>query len=415
MTTSTTAPCRLCGSTPTVFLDLGMSPLSDRILDAKKKAEPEPMFPLDVAFCSTCSLVQLQTEVPPEMLYGDDYPYYSSTSTSLIEHSRQNAERLIAGQKLDANSLVVELASNDGYMLAHFAAKGIPVLGIDPAEGPAKDAIAKGIPTLIDYWGPRLANELRAQGKQADVIIANNVMAHIGDLNGFVSGIATLLSETGVTSIENPCIQDLIDHCEFDTIYHEHHSYFSCTSVDALMRRNGLFLNDFMYFPKLHGGTFRWICGKQEAPTDRMRQQLADEAAKGLKDLSYYATFSDRVEQLKADLLALLRGLKAEGKSIAAYGAAAKAATLINYVGIDTGLVDFVVDRNPHKHGCWMPGGQLPILAPQALLDHQPDYCIIFAWNLFDEIASQQTDYIARGGQFIVPVPTPKIVTQVAK
>lgn len=411
MTERSLPPCRLCGGNGLrPFLDLGVTPLSDRILDARKQAEPELVFPLEVAFCEDCALVQIIEEVPPSILYGDDYPYYSSFSDHLLQHSRENALGLIESQKLGPGSLVVELASNDGYLLKNFAELGIAVLGIDPADGPAKTAIAAGIPTLVEFWGRELAAKLRSDGKQADVIIANNVMAHIPDLNGFVAGMRTLITDDGVISIENPYVRDLIDHNEFDTIYHEHHCYFSCTAVDRLMRRNGLFLNDVVYFPNLHGGTLRWICGATEKVSERAAGYLRAEKESGLDTYAYYESFSQKVVKLRSELLALLRDLKAQGASIAGYGAAAKASTLINYVGIGSDLVDFVVDRNVHKHGCLMPGGQLPILSPSELLVRKPDYTILFAWNLVDEIAGQQSEYLAGGGRFIVPVPTPRIL-----
>jgi SAM-dependent methyltransferase len=403
--------CRLCRHTDLQsFLDLGITPLSDRILTVAKKAAFEPTFPLEVVFCPSCTLVQILEEVPPAVLYGDEYPYYSSFSDFLLKHSRENALGLIESRGLSENSLVVELASNDGYLLKNFAEAGIPVLGIDPAEGPANVAIAAGIPTLIEFWGPPLAQRLVDEGKRADVIIANNVMAHIPDLNGFVAGMRTLIADDGVISIENPSVRALIDHGEFDTIYHEHHSYFSCTSVDALMRRNGLFLNDVKYFENLHGGTLRWICGPNEQVSAEAQRHLDEEKAAGVTTFDYYRNFSAKVDVIKHDLLKLLRDLKAQGATIAGYGAAAKASTMINFVGIDETLVDFVVDRNVHKHGCWMPGGRLPILPPSALLERRPDYTIVFAWNLLNEISSQQTEYLDGGGKFIVPVPAPRIV-----
>jgi SAM-dependent methyltransferase len=402
--------CLLCGEQRLrSFLDLGVVPLSDRIITKAKMGQPEPTFPLEVAFCSTCSLVQILEEVPKEILYGDEYPYYSSVSAALGKHSAENAHRLIEEKRLGVNSLVVELASNDGYLLQNFVSAGIPVLGIDPAEGPARVAIERGVPTLIDFWRPELAQQLVNDGKQADVIIANNVMAHIPDINGFVSAMALLIKEDGVISIENPYVRDLIEHTEFDTVYHEHHSYFSCTSVDALMRRNGLFLNDVTYFPDLHGGTLRWTCGRQEAVTETTRQYLQAERERGVDTFEFYQPFTHKVQQLKIDLLTMLQGLKAGGATIAGYGAAAKASTLISYVGLDTNLIDFVVDRNEHKHGCWMPGGSIPIEPVSALLERRPDYTVVFAWNFIDEITAQQHEYLAGGGRFIVPVPTPTI------
>ena len=405
-------PCRSCGATGlVVFLDLGVTPLADRLLDEARLAKEEPRYPLEVAFCGRCSLVQILEEVEPEQLYADDYPYFSSFSDHLLQHSRDNALGLIESRGLGSDSLVVELASNDGYLLKNFVERSVPVLGIDPAEGPAKVAQAAGVPTKIAFWGADLARELRDQGMRADVIIANNVMAHIPDLNGFVEGISILLAEDGVASIENPYVRDLIDHNEFDTIYHEHHCYFSCTAVDALMRRHGLFLNDVVYFPNLHGGTLRWICGPHEQVSDTAKQYLREERERGLTDFAYYDRFSDAVEELRVELLDLLTNLKDKGASIAAYGAAAKGATLVNYVGIGNDILDFVVDRNHHKHHRYMPGVRVPILPAEELLARQPDYTLILAWNFAEEIARQQHEYLASGGKFIVPVPTPRVLS----
>jgi SAM-dependent methyltransferase len=404
-------PCRSCGETNLrVFLDLGTTPLADRVLDDVSVLQPEPAFPLEIAFCPDCSLVQLLEEVDPSLLFVDTYLYYSSFMDALMVHSRENALGLIASKGLDESSLVVEIASNDGYLLKNFVEHGIPVLGVDPAPGQAEAAEAIGVPTLREFWGAELAERLRAEGRRADVIIANNVMAHIPDLNGFVQGMSILLADDGVITVENPYVRELIDHCEFDTIYHEHHCYFSCTAVSALMNRHGLFLNDVEFFPNLHGGTLRWTCGKTLNQTSRAKEYLEREHADGVDAFAYYEDFSHQVHRLRDDLMDLLRGLKADGKTLAAYGAAAKGATLVNYCGIGTDLVDYVVDRNTHKQGHYMPGVKLPILDPIVLTERVPDYTLILAWNFADEIASQQKAYTAAGGRFIVPVPTPRIL-----
>ncbi len=405
------ARCRSCGGGELeVFLSLGEMPLPDALLRADELNEPEPRFPLDVAFCPGCTLVQILEEVPPEKLFVENYLYFSSFSDDLLRHSRAHATNLIDSRRLGRKSLVVEVASNDGYMLKNFAERGVPVLGIDPAPTQAAAAEAAGIPTLREFFGAELARSLRAEGKQADVIIANNVMAHTPDLNGFVEGLAILLADDGLATIENTYVRDLIDHCEFDTIYHEHFCYFSSSAVDALMRRHGLYLNSVEHFPELQGGTLRWHVGKRDARDTSAKRYLRAEAADGLTDFDYYGAFAARVEGVKRDLLALLRGLKGQGKTIAAYGAAAKGSTLLNYFGVDSELVDFVVDRNVHKHGLFMPGVHLPIRDPAALLTELPDYVLLLAWNYRDEIVRQQQEYRARGGRFIVPVPTPIVV-----
>ncbi len=363
-----------------------------------------------MAFCPECTLVQILEEVPPEQLFVDNYLYFSSFSPALKAHAKAHADALVDRRGLGPDSLVVELASNDGYLLRNFVDRGVPVLGIDPAPDQADAAEAVGVPTLREFFGVELAERLRSEGRAADVIIANNVMAHVPDLNGFVAGMAVLLADDGIATIENPYVRDLIDHVEFDTIYHEHHCYFSCTAVDALMRRNGLHLNDVDYFPDLHGGTLRWTVGPKDEPSDAVRRYLDEEQAKGLDGIGYYEHFAHRVEEVRDDLLALLRAKRAEGATIAAYGAAAKGSTLVNYVGIGDDLVDYVVDRNTHKQGRYMPGVHLPIRDPSVLLDDQPDYLLLLAWNFAAEIVEQQSEYRRRGGRFIVPVPTPAVL-----
>ena len=403
--------CRSCGADGLrVFLQLGRMPLPDALLRPDQVGGPEPRYPLDVAFCPSCSLVQILEEVEPEELFVDNYLYFSSFSEGLLRHSREHAFRLIEERGLGSESLVVELASNDGYLLKNFVERGVPVLGIDPAPEQAQAAEAAGVPTLREFFGAEVARRLVAEGKRADVIVANNVMAHTPELNSFVEGISILLADNGVATIENTYIKDLIDHTEFDTIYHEHFCYFSCTAVDKLMRRHGLALVRVEHFPTLQGGTLRWWVAHSDEVEDSARAFLAAEQSEGLTDFVYYEAFGGRVESIRTDLLELLRGLKQDGKSIAAYGAAAKGSTLVNYVGIGPELVDFVVDRNVHKQGLHMPGTHLPIRDPDALLDERPDYVLLLAWNYKDEVMAQQSEYLAGGGRFVVPVPSPQIV-----
>jgi SAM-dependent methyltransferase len=402
--------CRSCGHAPIrQFLSLGETPLADALLREEGLGAPEARFPLEVAFCPECALVQILEEVPPQQLFVDNYLYFSSFSDELLRHTKENADRLIAERGLDESSLVIEVGSNDGYMLRNFAERGIPVLGIDPAPDQAKAAEEAGVPTLAEFFDADLARRLVAEGKKADVFIANNVMAHTPTLNSFVEGISILLADDGVTSIENPSVRDLIEHGEFDTIYHEHFCYFSCTAIDNLMRRHGLSLNAVDHFP-LHGGSLRWTCGRSEQVEDSAREHLAAERAAGMTEFGFYAEFGQRVEQIKTELLELLRGLRADGKRIAAYGAAAKGSTLVNYVGIDGELIDFVVDRNTHKQGLYMPGVHLPIRDPGALLEEDVDYLLLLAWNFREEIVAQQDGFRERGGRFIVPVPRPEVI-----
>jgi SAM-dependent methyltransferase len=403
--------CRSCGSSElTIVLDLGEMPLPDALLRPEQLDDPEPRFPLEVAFCAACSLVQILEEVPPEQLFVDNYLYFSSFSEGLMRHVREYALRMIEERGLGADSLVVEIASNDGYLLRNFAEQGIPVLGIDPAPGQAAAAEAAGVPTLREFFDADLARRLVAEGKRADLIVANNVMAHTPTLNSFVEGIAILLADDGLATIENTYVKDLIDHCEFDTIYHEHFCYFSCTAVDALMRRHGLTLTAVEHFPSLQGGTLRWHVTRHGPVADSALRFLRAERDEGLAEPAFYAEFGRRVEGIRSSLLELLHGLRADGKSIAAYGAAAKGSTLVNYAGIGPELVEFVVDRNVHKHGLHMPGTHLPIRDVSALLEEQPDYTLLLAWNYRDEVAAQQAEYLLRGGRFIVPVPSPEIL-----
>jgi len=401
--------CRASGSSDLrPFLDLGVTPLADALVRPEDVGGYEARFPLELAFCPESALVQITEDVPAGKLFVDNYLYFSSFSDHLLEHSRDHALGLIESRGLGTDSLVVELASNDGYLLRNFVEAGVPVLGIDPAPDQAKAANENGVPTMAEFFGRELAQRLVADGRKADVIIANNVFAHIPDINDFTAGMKILLADDGLITIENPYVRDLIERCEFDTIYHEH--FYYRTSIDRQMRRHGLYLNHVEYFPDLHGGTLRWHIGHRDDPSAAATRYLADEQEAGLDRFEYFARFADRVTDVKRDLLALLGSLKAEGKSIAAYGAAAKGATLINYVGITTELVDFVVDRNVHKQGLCMPGNHQPIEDPVTLLDRQPDYVLLLAWNFKDEIMAQQSEYVSRGGKFIVPVPTPEIV-----
>ncbi len=410
---TTITGCRGCGSSQLKqFLDLGETPLADALVtdEVVKNPSLEERFPLVVAFCPECALVQITEDVEPTKLFVDNYLYFSSFSDHLLKHSRDHALGLIASRGLDADSLVVELASNDGYLLKNFVDEGVPVVGFDPAPDQAEAANAIGVPTRAEFFGLDAARALRAEGKAADVIIANNVMAHIPDPNDFVAGMAHLLADDGLITVENPSVWDLVERCAFDTIYHEHFFYHSCTSVKNLVERHGLHLNHVEYFGDLHGGTNRWHIGHHDAPTDHLLERLAAEHDAGLDAFEFFADFGEKVDTLRADLLALLRGLKTEGKVVAAYGAAAKGATMVNATGIGTDLVDYVVDRNVHKQGRFMPGTHQPIVDPAVLVDDPPDALLLLAWNFAAEIMQQQSAYAANGGRFIVPVPTPELI-----
>jgi SAM-dependent methyltransferase len=391
-------------------LSLGETPLANSLLTAEQLGAREPAYPLDVVFCPHCALVQLTLSVPPEEMFSE-YAYFSSFADTVTENARVLVERMVRERALDGASLAMEIASNDGYLLKRYIEAGVPVLGIDPARNIADVAVANGVRTRCDFFSAELASELVAEGFRADVLHANNVMAHVPDVNGVVAGIATVLANGGVGVVETPYVRDLVDRLEFDTIYHEHLFYYSLSSFDALLRRNGLAAVDVEQIP-IHGGSLRVFAAPAGTPEgDRVQQLLADETAIGMTTIDYYRDFAARVDDLCTELRTLLSALRADGKRIAAYGAAAKGATLLNRIGIGAETIDFVADRNVHKQGLYMPGAHLPIVDPARLVagGDAPDYVLLLAWNFADEVMAQQQEYRRGGGQFIVPVPEPVI------
>jgi SAM-dependent methyltransferase len=382
------------------------------LLTAEQLHLPEEAFPLDLVFCPHCTLVQITETVPPEILFRD-YLYFSSYSETVLKNAENLVQRLIEKRHLDSGSLVIEIASNDGYLLRHYHEQDIPVLGIEPARNIAKVAEERGIKTLAEFFGAELALKLVGDGILADVVHGNNVLAHVADLNGFVSGLALVLKRDGIAVFEVPYVKDLIDHCEFDTIYHEHLCYYSLTALSHLFQRHGLHIQDVERIP-IHGGSLRVFVSKAEnqqdfMPTEAVVEHLQKEADLGLTGLDFYRNFSAKVERVRRELLDSLGRLKLAGKRIAAYGASAKGTTLLNYCGIGRETLDFVVDRSTVKQGRYTPGTGLPILKPERLLEEMPDYVLLLTWNFADEIMAQQSEYRQRGGRFIIPVPEPRV------
>ncbi|OFV93301.1 MAG: SAM-dependent methyltransferase [Acidobacteria bacterium RIFCSPLOWO2_12_FULL_65_11] len=405
--------CRFCQEQlHLTFVDLGMSPLCESYVRADQLHQMEAFYPLHVYVCERCHLVQLQQFVDPKEIFGE-YAYFSSYSESWLEHARQYTEAIVARFGLDERRSVVELASNDGYLLRNFVARGIPAFGIEPAANVAEAAIRQGVPTRVAFFGLALANELVAEGKSADLIVANNVLAQVPDLNDFVSGMRMLLKSDGVITAEVPHLLRLILENQFDTIYHEHFSYFSFITIESIFAAHRLVLFDVEELPS-HGGSLR-IYARHEADTskvagDRVHALRDCEVEAGLNRVETYGRFGEQVKRTKRRLLDFLIDAKQNGKSIAGYGAPGKGNTLLNYCGIRTDFLDYTVDRNPYKQGKFTPGTHIPILAPEKILETRPDYVLILPWNLRDEIIRQMAVVGRWGGKFVVPIPEVKVL-----
>ena len=399
--------CRLCGEPlEQTLVDLGMSPLCESFRTRDQLDEMEPYFPLHTLVCSNCFLVQLKEYVSPENIFGE-YAYFSSYSTTWVDHAKTYCEMIAERLGLGPQSLVVELASNDGYLLQHFLPRGVPVLGIEPAANVAKVALEKGIPTRVEFFGTKLAEELAEEGGSADLIIGNNVLAQVPDLNDFVRGMAILLKPEGVITLEFPHLERLISENQFDTIYHEHFSYFSILTIEHMAARHRLRIIDVDELPT-HGGSLRVYLahvGSARKPSARVSELRRREEQLGFRSIAPYAAFSERVRWTKRKLLSFVIGVKNERKSICGYGAPGKGNTLLNYCGIGTDFLDFTVDRNPYKHGRFTPGMHIPIRPIEAIDEARPDYILILPWNLKHEIVGQMSHVREWGGKFIIPIP----------
>jgi len=405
--------CRSCGDALRVtFVDLGMSPLCETYLLPTDLDRMEPFYPLHVWVCEGCFLVQLEEYVSPGEIFSD-YPYFSSYSESWLRHSKAYVEMIIDCLSLDQRSQVVEIGSNDGYLLQYFRARDVPVLGVEPAANVAAEAISRGIPTEIAFFGVEMARQLVATGLTADLLLGNNVLAQVPDLNAFVEGMEIALKSRGVITMEFPHLMRLVDGNQFDTIYHEHFSYFSLVSVTRVFEAHRLTIFDVEELPT-HGGSIRIYARHGEdrthPVTDRVRELRSREEAAGLRSIDYYGSFDERVKETKRTLLEFFIQAKREGKSIVGYGAPGKGNTLLNYCGVRNDFMDYVVDRSPHKQGRFLPGTHIPIFHPDRIRETRPNYVMIMPWNLRAEIMEQMSFIKEWGGRFVIAIPELTVV-----
>lgn len=411
--TAATVTCRNCGAPVTrTFVDLGMSPLVQSFVRADKLDTMEPFYPLNVLICDGCKLVQLRDYVNPDSIFTE-YAYFSSFATSWVEHAKRYCEMIAKRLQLGAGSLAVEVAANDGYLLQHFLPMGVPVLGIEPAANVAEAARAKGIETVVDFFGTNLAQRLVAEGRSADLIAANNVFAHVPNLNDFTDGLRLLLKPDGLITLEFPHLMRLMAENQFDTIYHEHFSYYSFLTVTDVARRHGLKVVDVDELDT-HGGSLRVYLAHEASarhPVSAAVSALLDrEVQAGFGDIATYAGFAEQVKATKRNILAFLIEAKNAGKTVCGYGAPGKGNTLLNYCGIGTDFLDFTVDRNPYKQGLYTPGTHIPILPVEAIANAKPDYIFVLPWNLRREISAQLSYTSAWGAQLVFPIPRIDIV-----
>lgn len=403
--------CRSCGETNlSTVLDFGVSPLADRLLHAHELAEEDLFFPLRLVVCPNCALVQITEDVPPQILYCGDYPYYTSVSPGLVKHFTGAAESMLARRPLPEGALVIEAASNDGYQLKVFRERGLEVLGVDPASGPAKVANEAGLETRCDFFSAEVARELVADGCQADLLTGNNVLNLIQDLDDFALAVDLLLKKDGTVCFEVPDFVATIDQVAFDNVFHQNTTYWTATSLNHFWRQRGLYLNHIESAPTF-GGSLRVYFERTESPSDAVRERLAEEERRGVPNPEFYAAFGSKVEEIRSDLSTKIAELHAAGRRVVAYGAAGgMATTLLAYLDLEPGVLDYAVDINPHKHGRYTSGSRLEIKPAEMLTEDKPDVALLLAWNFAEEILQQQQGFREGGGQFLVPIPEPKLV-----
>ena len=404
--------CRFCGATlRETFADLGTTPLCQKQVKPEQLNDPETYYPLHALVCTACWLVQLGEYATPTEIFAQEYAYFSSYSDTWLHHARAYAEEMGPRLGLGAHSLVVEVASNDGYLLQYFVAKGIPVLGVEPAGNVAAAAVKRGVRTAVEFFGAASARSLRERFGGADLLLGNNVLAHVPDLNDFVAGMSAMLKPSGVITMEFPHLVQLVDQNQFDTIYHEHFSYFSFTTVEKVFSAHGITLFDVVEL-STHGGSLR-IYGRHAGGRDPVSPRVVDLKAReqrwGVESLEVYRSFGEKVKETKRAILAFLIDAKRRGAHIAGYGAPGKGNTLLNYCGIGTDFLDYTVDRNPHKQNTYTPGSRIPIFAPEKIRETRPDYVFILPWNLKDEIMQQMAFIRDWGGKFVVPIPEVRV------
>lgn len=416
MTEHPRSTCRFCANKLSVsVVNLGMSPLCQKHVKPEEAYQMEKFYPLHAYVCTNCWLVQLDEFESPEKIFAEDYAYFSSYSDSWLQHCARYTERMIRDFGFNTSHFVVELASNDGYLLQYFVGKGFPVLGVEPAANVAEAARTKGVTTEVTFFGRAAARQLSAQYRKADLLLGNNVLAHVPDINDFVGGMKLMLAERGVITMEFPHLLQLIQNNQFDTIYHEHFSYLSFSTVNRIFAHHGLTLFDVEELPT-HGGSIR-IYGRHKEDesrpvSERVSEMLTREREQGFETVDFYTRFEEQVKETKRKLLEFLIEVKRAGKSIVGYGAPGKGNTLLNYCGIRTDFLDYTVDRNPHKQGNFLPGTHIPIYAPEKIRETRPDYVLILPWNLKEEISRQMAYIEDWGGQFVVPIPEVKVFSR---